>query len=152
MQLVNKVSKRLTIFLIFSLGSSVQASELSCHHLSSGNLNCDHVVGDLSCDQQEIDCYRFDYNSLENFRKSVIRHADRWHLSSPTAALSRVHLEKNWIFPEVDSIENASCVIEQHPEKIYAFGQFVEREKKRREWLYVAEQAFLRSWNLLFSD
>lgn len=152
MPLVNTVSTRLAIFLALSLGSAVQASEFSCYYLSIDKFICDQVIGDLSCDQQEIDCYRFDYDSIESFNKSVIRHADRWHLSSPVTALSRVQPEKKWFFPEVDSIENANCFIEQYPEKIYAFGRYVDKKRKPRVWLYIAEQAFLRSWNPLSSD
>ena len=146
MQLVNTVSTRLTICFALLFGAS-------CEHQPTKNIsNCDRDFSELSCGQTEFDCYRFDYDSIESFKRSVVRHADQWSLSSPLAALSRVKPEKKWIFPEVDSIGNANCFIEQYPGKIYTFGRYVEEKRKPREWLFVAEQAFLRSWNPLSLD
>ena len=117
--------------------STLLANTLSCHHQSADI---------LSCEQQWIDCYRFDYATINSFKDSVAHYAERWQLSSPSPALSQlVHNEA--FQPTIDSINNAALWAESNPEQIYAFGRYVERARKPREWLFVAEQAFIRSWN-----
>ena len=117
--------------------STLLANTLSCHHQSAGI---------LSCEQQWIDCYRFDYATINSFKESVTHYAERWQLSSPSPALSKL-MNNETFQPTIDSIDNVILWAESNPEQIYAFGRFVEREQKPREWLFVAEQAFIRSWN-----
>ena len=113
------------------------ANTLSCHHQSAEI---------LSCEEQGIDCYRFDYATINSFKNSVTHYAERWQLSSPSPALSKL-MNNETFQPTIDSIDNAVLWAESNPEQIYAFGRYVEREQKPREWLFVAEQAFIRSWN-----
>ena len=37
--------------------------------------SCSIISDELSCEFSEIDCYRFNYSSIENFRDSVIEYA-----------------------------------------------------------------------------
>lgn len=113
------------------------ANTSSCHHRS---------VEILSCDELGIDCYRFDYATINSFKQSVTHYAERWQLSSPSFALSKL-VDNEMFKSTTDSIDNVVLWAESNPEQIYAFGRYVEREQKPREWLFVAEQAFIRSWN-----
>lgn len=120
---------------------------LNCSTLLANTLSCDHQSADiLSCEEQGIDCYRFDYATINSFKESVTHYAERWQLSSPSPALSKL-IDNETFQPTIDSIDNAVLWAESNPEQIYAFGRYVERDQKPREWLFVAEQAFIRSWN-----
>ena len=120
---------------------------LNCSTLLANTLSCHHQSADiLSCEEQGIDCYRFDYATINSFKNSVTHYAERWQLSSPSPALSKL-MNNETFQPTINSINNAALWAESNPEQIYAFGRFVEREQKPREWLFVAEQAFIRSWN-----
>ena len=119
---------------------------LNCSTLLANTLSCHHQSADLSCEEQGIDCYRFDYATINSFKQSVTHYAERWQLSSPSPALSKL-IDNETFQPTIDSIDNVVLWIESDPEQIYAFGRYVEREQKPREWLFVAEQAFIRSWN-----
>ena len=122
---------------------------LNCSSLLANTLSCHHQSADiLSCEEQGIDCYRFDYATINSFKESVTHYAERWQLSSPSSALSKL-IDNETFQPTIDSIDNAVLWAESNPEKIYAFGRYVERAQKPREWLFVAEQAFIRSWNNL---
>ena len=122
---------------------------LNSSELLANTLSCLHQSADiLSCEEQGIDCYRFDYATINSFKESVTHYAERWQLSSPSTALSKL-VDNEAFQPTIDSINNAALWAESNPEQIYAFGRYVEREQKPREWLFVAEQAFIRSWNNL---
>ena len=120
---------------------------LNCSTLLANTLSCHHQSADiLSCEEQGIDCYRFDYATINSFKNSVTHYAERWQLSSPSPALSKL-MNNETFQPTIDSIGHVVLWIESDPEQIYAFGRYVERAQKPREWLFVAEQAFIRSWN-----
>ena len=122
--------------------SVVNANALTCEH-STQNV--------LSCKDPVINCNRFDYNSITRFSKSVILYAELWHLKSPQSALSNLTTHDRFD-SSIDSIDAVQLFFEQNPETIYIFGQYVERENKPKEWLFVAEQAFIRSWNSLLRN
>ena len=128
-------------FFIVAAGLGLNSSTLLANTLS-----CHHQSADLSCEEQGIDCYRFDYANINSFKNSVTHYAERWQLSSPSPALSKL-INNETFQPTIDSIDHVVLWIESDPEQIYAFGRYVEREQKPREWLFVAEQAFIRSWN-----
>ena len=122
---------------------------LNSSELLANTLSCLHQSADiLSCEEQGIDCYRFDYATINSFKESVTHYAERWQLSSPSPALSKL-VDNEAFQPTIDSMDNAGLWAESNPEQIYAFGRYVERAQKPREWLFVAEQAFIRSWNNL---
>jgi hypothetical protein len=100
----------------------------------------------LSCNASEINCYRFSYASIYEFKNTVGRHAKKWSLSSPSSALSNIILEYEII---VNSKDSAEQLIKSHPELIFTLGKHIEAQSKPREWLFIAEQAFIRSWNNL---
>lgn len=98
----------------------------------------------LSCDIPEIECYRFNYSSLENFKKSYILHLSKWGKQVPENVLSSL-TENKRLF--ISSLEEAEELILKNPNDIYVLGNFIENNLKPREWLFIGEQAFLRSWN-----
>ena len=133
-------------FVFFVVGAGLG---LNCSALLANTLSCHHQSADiLSCEQQWIDCYRFDYATINSFKESVTRYAEHWQLSNPSPALSTL-IDNETLQPTIDSIDNVGLWTESNPEQIYAFGRYVERVQKPREWLFVAEQAFIRSWNNL---
>ena len=105
-----------------------------------------HSSDALSCERSEFNCYRFDYSSINAFKKSIIRHAGNWKLDSPILALSKL-VKYHTFESNIDSATTADSFVGRNPEYIFAFGQYIERENKPREWLFVAEQAFIRSWH-----
>ena len=117
--------------------------------LSVALLSCT-VVGDntdkLSCNNSEINCYRFSYVSLDEFRKTVGSHAMKWSLSNPLKALAEMAKDSPI---NINSASEANVLITSQPELIFLVGQFIETHNKPREWLFVSEQAFIRSWNNL---
>ena len=108
--------------------------------------SCSVISEELSCKFSEIDCYRFDYSSINNFKDSVVEYSHQWSLSDPSNALSKVTSKKEL---SINSSVEAENLILESPESIYALGIYIKNNQKPREWLFVAEQAYLRSWNNL---
>ena len=108
--------------------------------------SCSIISDELSCKVSEIDCYRFNYSSIENFRDSVTEHASKWNLQDPSASLSNLIINKDL---SIKSSNDAEELILTNPEDIYVLARYITENQKPREWLFVAEQAFLRSWNNL---
>ena len=108
--------------------------------------SCSVISEELSCKFSEIDCYRFDYSSINNFKDSVDEYSLQWSLSDPTNALTKITLKEGL---SINSSVEAENLILESPENIYALGIYIKNNQKPREWLFVAEQAYLRSWNSL---
>ena len=108
--------------------------------------SCSIISDELSCKFSEIDCYRFNYSSIENFRDSVTEHASKWDLKDPSDALSNLTINKEL---SIKSSNDAEELISTNPEDIYVLARYITENQKPREWLFVAEQAFLRSLNNL---
>ena len=108
--------------------------------------SCSIISDDLSCKLSEIDCYRFNYSSIEDFRDSVTEHASQWNLQDPSDALSNLTINKEL---SIKSSNDAEELISTNPEDIYVLARYITENQKPREWLFVAEQAFLRSLNNL---
>ena len=111
-----------------------------------GLSSCSVISEELSCKFSEIDCYRFDYSSIDNFKDSVDEYSHQWSLSDPTNALTKITLKEGL---SINSSVEAENLIIESPESIYALGIYIKNNQKPREWLYNAEQAYLRSWNSL---
>jgi len=111
-----------------------------------GLSSCSVISEELSCKFSEIDCYRFDYSSINNFKDSVDEYSHQWSLSDPTNALTKITLKEGL---SINSSVEAENLILDSPESIYALGIYIKNNQKPREWLFVAEQAYLRSWNSL---
>ena len=108
--------------------------------------SCSIISDDLSCKFSEIDCYRFNYSSIEDFRDSVTEHASKWNLIDPSDALSNLTINKEL---SIKSSNDAEGLISTNPEDIYVLARYITENQKPREWLFVAEQAFLRNLNNL---
>ena len=108
--------------------------------------SCSIISDELSCKFSEVDCYRFNYSSIENFRDSVTEHASKWDLKDPSDALSNLTINKEL---SIKSSNDAEELILTNPEDIYVLARYITENQKPREWLFLAEQAFLRSWNNL---
>jgi len=108
--------------------------------------SCSIISDELSCKFSEIDCYRFNYSSIENFRDSVTEHASKWDLKDPADALSNLTINKEL---SIKSSNDAEELILTNPEDIYVLARYITENQKPREWLFVAEQAFLRNLNNL---
>lgn len=108
--------------------------------------SCSVISEELSCKFSEIDCYRFDYSSIDNFKDSVDEHSQQWSLSDPKNALTKITPKEGL---SINSSVEAENLILESPESIYALGVYIKNNQKPREWLFVAEQAYLRSWNSL---
>ena len=108
--------------------------------------SCSIISDELSCKFSEIDCYRFNYSSIENFRDSVTEHASKWDLKDPSDTLSNLTINKEL---SIKSSNDAEELILTNPEDIYVLARYITENQKPREWLFLAEQAFLRSWNNL---
>jgi len=106
--------------------------------------SCSIISDELSCKFSEIDCYRFDYSSLDRFKDSVTEYAEKWNLQNPYNALSQLTANKDL---SIESSRDSESLIETHPEDIFVLGRFISENHKPREWLFIGEQAFLRSWN-----
>ena len=65
-------------------------------------------------------------------------------MSDPSNALSKVTSKKEL---SINSSVEAENLILESPESIYALGIYIKNNQKPREWLFLAEQAYLRSWN-----
>ena len=108
--------------------------------------SCSVISEELSCKLSEIECYRFDYSSIDNFKDSVDEYSQQLGLGNPSSILSG--LTKNMELSINSSIDAENLILES-PESIYALGIYIKNNKKPREWLFIGEQAFLRSWNSL---
>jgi hypothetical protein len=83
---------------------------------------------------------------LDEFIITVSSYAIEFNLPSPITALSA---QSEGSLIEVNSSKGADLIISSNPELMYSFGRFIEVNQIPREWLFVAEQAFIRSWNPL---
>ncbi|MCH2262240.1 MAG: hypothetical protein MK386_03350 [Candidatus Thioglobus autotrophicus] len=108
--------------------------------------SCSVISEELSCKFSEIDCYRFDYSSMDQFKYSVTEYAEKWSLKDPSIALSKLTANKNL---SIKSAEDSETLITAYPEDIFILGRYISENHKPREWLFIGEQAFLRSWNNL---
>ena len=108
--------------------------------------SCSVISEELSCKLSEIDCYRFNYSSIDNFKDSVTEYASQWSLQDPWSALSSLTISKEL---SINSSKDSELLIETNPEDIYVLAKYITEKQKPREWLFLAEQAFLRSWNNL---
>ena len=108
--------------------------------------SCSVISKELSCKLSEIECYRFDYSSIDNFKDSVDEYSQQLGLGNPSSILSR--LTKNMELSINSSIDAENLILES-PESIYALGIYIKNNQKPREWLFIGEQVFLRSWNSL---
>jgi len=108
--------------------------------------SCSVISDDISCQFTEVDCYRFDYTSIETFKDSVENHSHKWSLSDPSKALSKQIIIQDL---SINSLQESEAFIENHPENMFVLGSFLIENQKPREWLFVSEQAFIRSFNNL---
>ena len=99
-----------------------------------------------SCIHGEADCHSFDYLTPVAFLDSVINYAHKNSMAVPFEILSNLTIDA---FIQIESLEQAEGIIERNPEHILVLGQRIIRQDKSYEWLFAAEQAFLRSWNNL---
>ena len=129
MQSLYKIKKHIFIFLMTIVLSS-----------------CSVISEELSCKFSEIDCYRFDYSSMDQFKDSVTEYAEKWSLKDPSNALLKLTTNKDL---SIESSKDSESLIETHPEDIFVLGRYISENLKPREWLFIGEQAFLRSWNNL---
>ena len=115
--------------------------------LASINLSsCSVISDDISCQFTEINCYRFEYASIDRFKDSVESHSYKWSLSDPSKVLSDQVLIKDL---SINSLQASKALIEANPESMFVLGSYIIQNQKPREWLFVAEQAFIRSFNNL---
>ena len=108
--------------------------------------SCSVISDEFSCKFSEIDCYRFDYSSMDQFKDSVTEYAEKWSLKDPSNALLKLTTNKDL---SIESSKDSESLIETHPEDIFVLGRYISENHKPREWLFIGEQAFLRSWNNL---
>ena len=108
--------------------------------------SCSIISDQLSCKFSEIDCYRFDYSSMDLFKDSVTEYAEKWSLTDPSIALSKLTTNKNLL---IKSSEDSEKLITAYPEDIFILGRYINENHKPRKWLFIGEQAFLRSLNNL---
>ena len=108
--------------------------------------SCSVISDQLSCKFSEIDCYRFDYSSMDQFKDSVTEYAEKWSLKDPSNSLLKLTANKDL---SIKSSKDSESLIETHPEDIFVLGRYISENQKPREWLFIGEQAFLRSWNNL---
>ena len=108
--------------------------------------SCSVISEELSCKFSEIDCYRFDYSSMDQFKDSVTEYAEKWSLKDPSIALSKLTTNKNL---SIKSAEDSEALISAYPEDFFILGRYISENHNPREWLFIGEQAFLRSWNNL---
>jgi hypothetical protein len=115
--------------------------------LASINLSsCSVISDDISCQFTEINCYRFEYTSIDRFKDSVESHSYKWSLSDPSKVLSDQVLIKDL---SINSLNASEALIEANPESMFVLGSYIIENQKPREWLFIAEQAFIRSFNNL---
>jgi len=108
--------------------------------------SCSIISEELSCKFSEIDCYRFDYSSMDQFKDSVTEYAEKWNLKDPENVLFQLTPNKEL---SIKSSDDSEAHITTYPEDIFVLGRYISENHKPREWLFIGEQAFLRSWNNL---
>ena len=108
--------------------------------------SCSVISEELSCKFSEIDCYRFDYSSMSQFKDSVTEYAEKWSLKDPSNVLLKLTTNKDL---SIESSKDSESLIETHPEDIFVLGRYISENHKPREWLFLGEPVFLRSWNNL---
>ena len=108
--------------------------------------SCSVISEEFLCKSSEIECYRFDYSSIDNFKDSVEEYSQQSGLANPSSSLSGLTI--NMELSINSSIEAENLILES-PESIYALGIYIKNNQKPREWLFIGEQVFLRSWNSL---
>ena len=108
--------------------------------------SCSVISDQLSCKFSEIDCYRFDYSSMDQFKNSVTEYAEKWNLKDPSKALSQLTANNEL---SIKSSDDSEAHITAYPEDIFVLGRYISENHKPREWLFIGEQAFLRNWNNL---
>ena len=108
--------------------------------------SCSVISDQLSCKFSEIDCYRFDYSFMDQFKDSVTKHAEKWSLKDTSNALSQLTAKKEL---SIKSSDDSEALITAYPEDIFVLGRYISENHKPREWLFIGEQAFLRSWSNL---
>lgn len=99
----------------------------------------------LSCDLN-IDCDRFDYISMDRFSQSVIDYSEKHYLNSPSYALYKLN---NLTSVKVSSLTDGLALVKENPGLIYSIGRYIKNNNKPREWQYIFEQSFIRSFNSL---
>ena len=108
--------------------------------------SCSVISDEFSCKFSEIDCYRFDYSSMDQFKDSVTEYAEKWSLKDPSNALLKLTTNKDL---SIESSKDCATLITAYPEDIFVLGRYINENQKPREWQFIGEQAFLRSWNNL---
>ena len=108
--------------------------------------SCSVISEELSCKFSEIDCYRFDYSSMDQFKDSLTEYAEKSSLKDPSKALLKLTTNKDL---SIESAKDSESLIKTHPEDIFVLGRYISENHKPKEWLFLGEQAFLRSWNNL---
>ena len=91
--------------------------------------SCTVISDEISCQFTEIDCYRFDYTSIEKFEDSVEDHSYKWSLSDPSKALSKQILIQDL---SINSLQESEAFIENHPESMFVLGSFLIENQKPR--------------------
>ena len=107
------------------------------------NIVEEHVAVLIDLHMKEI-LWKYDYSSVENFKNSYIQYLSKWNTKVPTHVLSHILEDKKL---SIVSLRDAEKLILTNPNDIYVLGKYIEKQKKPREWLFVAEQAFFGSWN-----
>jgi len=120
--------------------SSKKIITLLCFTLFSLN----SLSKELSCNV-DINCERFDYTSVDRFNQSVVNYVEKWSLKNPDYVLYEVN--DNPV--EVSSMSECLILIRKSPELIYSMGKYIEGSDKPKEWQYIFEQSFIRSFNSL---
>ena len=108
--------------------------------------SCSLISDQLSCKFSEIDCYRFNYSSMDQFKDSVTEYAEKWSLKDPSNVLLKLTTNKDL---SIKSSKDSEALITAYPKDIFVLGRYISENHKPREWLFIGEQAFLRSWNNL---
>ena len=106
--------------------------------------SCSIISDEISCKFVEIDCYRFNYSSIDEFKNSVTDYAEKWSLKDPSNLLSKLTINKDL---SIESSKDSESLIKEHPEDIFILGRYISEKNKPREWLFLSEQIFLQSWN-----
>ena len=106
--------------------------------------SCSVISSDLSCKYNHIDCNRFNYKSIDGFKASVMSHASEWDLMDPSSVLSNQIINKDL---SINSLKDSELLIESNPDNMFVLGQYLLNNEKPREWLFISEQAFIKSWN-----
>jgi len=143
MQSLYKIKKHIFIFLMTIALCSCSKYGDSTFSLIRDGFSCRHLLPDQYI---PIDCYRFDYSSMDRFKDSMTKHAYRHNLKDPSNALSQLTTNKDL---SIESGKDSEELITAYPEDIFVLGRYIRENHKPREWLFAGEQAFLRSWNNL---